>query len=476
MTLKLYLSTDSGIASRLHRSEDVDAKLNARLQMPSSGPIQSREGLIERLEADANTVPYSIDGNGNATVMVEGDILGHVPWDYALFGDKGTNTYELVRVVAELGLNTDVKQITLAVDSPGGTLDGLTEVAETIRAVRGSKPVVTVVRSVAASAAYWIGSQATEVRVSKTSMTGSIGAFIAILDVSEALNSMGVKVHKIATSDIKGTGLFGTELTDEQRAYLQSRVDKGLSMFKADVAEGRGLSMRKVDALATGGTFYGEEAVSNGLADTLLSGNAMANATTNNNQTRTEDNMAGKVNNKTTSQASTPETNVDETTNTTDTNTTGDTGGDTTMNGVRVDMLLEKYAAKVMPAKTEKYHSMGMALARDNKLGEFEAFLRELPDVNVKSDPEPVSMNDNSETATDERATFAAACGITVETLNTYGKVAAYTPGYRKAYDAQGTLLTGVVKPIEGVEERLTAQGYTPRKGSAAVAQIKTRV
>lgn len=464
--MHLYLSTDVGVATRLNRdATDVENRLKARL----GSEAETRESIIDRFAEEANAVVYDIDSEGTARVKVEGDILGSVPWHYALFGDKATSTYRLTTTMAELGQNEKVAKIIMEVDSPGGTIDGLSELAETIRAVRDVKPITAEVRGMAASAAYWIVSQATDIKVSKTAQGGSIGVFIAVLDVSQMAANVGIKVHKISTTEIKGTGLLGTELTEAQQEYLQQRVDSALQIFKADVAKGRDVSMSVVDKAATGGVFYGEEMITKQLADSLLSGNAFMS--TQSDVQQSEETMG--ENTKETAKQDAPAVVDDE-------DKTVMTGNDTKQTDplakTRVAMLMEKHSAKIAPAKADQYREIGTALANAGKIDEFEAFLSELPDVDVKDAPTQIDMGQDPEHSaqSDARTAMAEMCGLSVEQMTKLSKIQRYAIANRKAYNKAGRPIAGVGPDMSNISERFQTENYRARSTSTALRMAKT--
>jgi ClpP class serine protease len=104
-----------------------------------------------------------------------------------------------------------VTSIMLDIDSPGGSTDLIPEMAAQIRQARKQKPIVAMANTAAASAAYWLGSQASEFVVSPSGKVGSIGVFAAHTDVSEAEAKAGVKTTLISA------GKFKTEMSPFSR-------------------------------------------------------------------------------------------------------------------------------------------------------------------------------------------------------------------------------------------------------------------
>lgn len=162
----------------------------------------------------------------------------------------------------------NVKAIVFDVDSPGGTVDGVTELAAEIFKARGSKPIIAVANTLAASAAYWLACQADEVVVSPSAKVGSIGVFMVHTDASQAYEKAGVKHTLIKFGANKAQANDFTPLSDEAAADLQAMVDDTGAQFVADVARGRGVKGSEVTArFGQGRVFGAKEAVKLGMAD-----------------------------------------------------------------------------------------------------------------------------------------------------------------------------------------------------------------
>ncbi len=140
----------------------------------------------------------------------------------------------------------DVDAILLDVDSPGGTVSGVPELAAKIYAGRGTKPIVAIANSLAASAAYWIAAAADQVWVTPSGETGSIGVYTTHEDWSEAMEKMGVKVTSISRGKYKLEGAPWEPLTDEAKAAIEERVDEVYGWFTKDVATFRGATPAQV--------------------------------------------------------------------------------------------------------------------------------------------------------------------------------------------------------------------------------------
>ncbi len=122
-----------------------------------------------------------------------------------------------------------------------------------VLALRQRKPVVAVVNPFAASAAYHIASQATEVVVVPSGQVGSIGTFVMHVDTSAALEMAGLKVTLISAGKHKVAGNEFEPLDSETEAAIQRDVNTFNDVFVRDVARGRGVPQARVR-----GTSFGE--------------------------------------------------------------------------------------------------------------------------------------------------------------------------------------------------------------------------
>lgn len=162
----------------------------------------------------------------------------------------------------------NIDAIVLDVNSPGGQINGVEELANKIFAARGTKPVVAVANHLMASAAYWIGTAADQVVVTPSSEVGSIGVFAAHKDMSKALEMDGIKVSMISAGKYKLEGNPYEPLAEEARANLQERVNEAYDMFISAVARNRGANPDDVrNGFGEGRTVSAQQAVRLGMAD-----------------------------------------------------------------------------------------------------------------------------------------------------------------------------------------------------------------
>lgn len=142
----------------------------------------------------------------------------------------------------------DVEAIVIDIDSPGGVIDLVPEMAAQILAARGSKPIVAVANTMAASAAYWIASAADELVVTPSGQVGSIGVYTIHEDFSKMEQMMGISTTIISAGPFKTDGNPYEPLSRGALAAMQDQVDTLYGMFTDAVAAGRGVKAAGVRA------------------------------------------------------------------------------------------------------------------------------------------------------------------------------------------------------------------------------------
>jgi capsid assembly protease len=184
-----------------------------------------------------------------------------------LFGGGG-GLEQFQRTLRAAVAHPDIEKIVLDVDSPGGSVSLVPETAAAVREAREAKPVVAVANTRAASAAYWIASQASELVVSPSGDVGSVGVLTFHDDVSKAQNMAGIKTTIVSAGKYKDEGNPYEPLGREAKAELQRYVDDVYAMFVDDVAAGRGANAQAVrNGFGQGRLVLAEEAVGQGMAD-----------------------------------------------------------------------------------------------------------------------------------------------------------------------------------------------------------------
>jgi signal peptide peptidase SppA len=215
--------------------------------------------------AVAGAGPELLRAGPVAVIPIAGPIIHRSSW-IEEYGYVSTETvaYQLRAALADPAVRT----VLFDINSPGGTVAGVPELAAEIRAAREEKKIVAIANAFAASAAYWIASQANELWVMPSGKVGSIGVFAAHTDLSKALEQVGVTTTLIAAGKYKTEGNPFGPLSDEARAAIQADVDAYYAMFVRDVARGREVTPASVrGGFGEGRMVIADQAVEQRMAD-----------------------------------------------------------------------------------------------------------------------------------------------------------------------------------------------------------------
>ena len=183
---------------------------------------------------------------------------------------SGQTGYDGIRLafLSALG-DPEVRAIALDINSPGGEVAGCFDLADTIRAARGLKPIWGILNEAAYSAAYALASACDHITVPRTGGAGSVGVIVMHVDMSRALEGSGVAVTLLTYGDRKADGNEFEPLAKAARTRFQAEIDTMGELFVATVARNRGIDAAAVRAQQAA-TFLGSAAVTAGLADAVM--------------------------------------------------------------------------------------------------------------------------------------------------------------------------------------------------------------
>lgn len=282
------------VASEIAESRGMDAgKLNElvdnlRLNLPADfleaglvDELLTREGMEEKLStlsvvedykdvkkidfADyiAARVTPSRARRKIAVIYADGEIVdGSDRKDIA--GDRFASVIEKVR------RDSTVKAVVLRVNSPGGAVLAADKIKNEVDLLKAVKPVVASYGSYAASGGYWISANADKIFTDAVTLTGSIGVFSIIPDLSKTLKNVArVGVTSVTSNKHGDMYSLMRPLDKDEYDYMLRSVEDIYGRFTGLVAEGRGMSVEAVDSIGQGRVWTGSDAVGIGLADEI---------------------------------------------------------------------------------------------------------------------------------------------------------------------------------------------------------------
>ena len=236
------------------------------------GVKRNRDGELNKISlgeyCSANAMfdpSLSLEASKNKVgiIYAEGQIVdGNTTGDGYIFGNT------LAEQIRQARLDKDIKAVVLRVNSPGGSALASDVIWREVVLLKESKPVVVSMGEYAASGGYYISAPADYIFSDRLTLTGSIGVFGTIFNISDFLsNKLGVTFDSVSTSPNAGGFSITEPLSERNREVIMEGVDKVYKTFTSHVAEGRNLDIEKVYSIAEGRVWSGTDAVNIGLVD-----------------------------------------------------------------------------------------------------------------------------------------------------------------------------------------------------------------
>ena len=218
-----------------------------------------------------NVKDGKVEGSEIAVYYAEGDIVQD-PRAATMFGN---NNYIASRKVCkdleDLMNDDDVKAVVVRINSGGGDAYASEQMWHQMSELRKVKPVVVSMGDYAASGAYYMSAPASWIVAQPNTLTGSIGIFAVIPDLSGLVTTkLGVRFDEVKTNRNSTFGnLMARPFNAEEKAMLQASVNRGYSLFRQRVAEGRRLPVESVEKIAQGRVWLATDALNIKLVDQL---------------------------------------------------------------------------------------------------------------------------------------------------------------------------------------------------------------
>ena len=239
-----------------------------------SGDSRASEEVMNNVAADCSVrearrqSSVSNSGGGIAVLPLYGIVTQRGNMVDDVSGPGTASTQQFSNMLRAALQDETVSQILIDINSPGGSVYGVAELADEIVNARSHKPIVAIANSLAASAAYWIGCSASELYVTPGGEVGSIGVWQAHQDYSKAMDDAGVKTTLISAGKFKVEGNPYAPLDEEAQGFMQSRVDDYYAAFTKAVAKGRGVPISQVrDGMGQGRVLGADAALASSMVD-----------------------------------------------------------------------------------------------------------------------------------------------------------------------------------------------------------------
>ena len=248
--------------------EEIKAEIKKRLKLDKNDDINQLM-LSDMLNVKSKE---KNDGEQIAVYYAYGSIVDNEAFDLLSGTDHkivGKTTAEDLRKLAD---DDDVKAVVFRVNSGGGSAVASEQIRHAIKLIKEKKPVVVSMGGMAASGGYWISSPANYIFAEPTTITGSIGIFGLIPNLSGLVtDKLGVTFDGVTTNkhtDYETDLVLGKD-NDENMKFMQTYVDRGYQSFLDIVSEGRKMKPEEVDSIAQGRVWLATDALKIKLVDKL---------------------------------------------------------------------------------------------------------------------------------------------------------------------------------------------------------------
>ena len=249
------------LVDKLLYTDEVKASIKKRLG------IANDEEINQLSIADMNNIPKkNKSDNEIAVYYAYGDVVNTSD------GQTGAciSGVDVSKDLENLMNDDEVKAVVLRVNSGGGSAYASEQIWNAVTKLKAKKPVVVSMGGMAASGGYYLSCAANYIVAEPTTLTGSIGIFGMIPDVSDLLTQkLGLKFDVVKTNNMSDFGTTSRPMTLEEIAIMQNYVNNGYNLFMKRVADGRGMKVADVDKIGQGRVWLGKDALKIRLVDAL---------------------------------------------------------------------------------------------------------------------------------------------------------------------------------------------------------------
>lgn len=261
--LKLNLAEDflnNGLVDGLVTREEMENKLASLYLVPDYSKVKT---IPFTGYAKAKFTTDYKKKNKVAIIYADGEIVdGKEKKQVA--GDH------FASLIAKVRKDSTIKAVVLRVNSPGGSVVASSKIKTELDLLRESVPVIASYGNYAASGGYWISANSDVIFSNATTLTGSIGVFSMIPDLSKAIkDKIHINISTINSNAHSDMYSLTKPLDAAEKAYMQASVENIYDRFTSIVAAGRDMTVAEVDAIAQGRVWTGAEALEIGLVDQI---------------------------------------------------------------------------------------------------------------------------------------------------------------------------------------------------------------
>jgi len=251
-------SKQYGLVDQLVYSEQVDSILKKYAKNLKKGDdlVLVKHSAMIKLDDKGK-----FDKNKIAIIYAVGEITDEE--------GEGIVTKNMVKTIDDVAKNDEVKAVVLRISSPGGSAFGSEQICHALTLLKAKKPVIVSMGDYAASGGYYIACMADKIVAQPNTITGSIGIFGVIPNISGLDDKLGITYDGVKTNKMSDAITVTRRFTPDERNLMQNYVNRGYELFVKRCAEGRKMKPEQIKSIAEGRVWTGEDALKIGLVDKI---------------------------------------------------------------------------------------------------------------------------------------------------------------------------------------------------------------
>ena len=182
---------------------------------------------------------------------------------------EGIVAKDLIKTINDVAKDSAVKAVVLRVSSPGGSAYASEQIWHALYKLKAKKTLIVSMGDYAASGGYYISCMADKIVAQPNTITGSIGIFGVIPNISGLNEKLGLTYDGVKTNKMSDAITVNRKFTPEERDLMQNYVNRGYELFVKRCADGRKMKTEQIKAIAEGRVWTGGDAIKNGLVDKI---------------------------------------------------------------------------------------------------------------------------------------------------------------------------------------------------------------
>jgi len=252
-------AAEFGLITKVAYENQVKDMIRTQLDLGKKDKIK-----FVNLSSYMNTVDSDYSSNKVAVIVADGDIVSGN-------GDlESVGSEKFMKAIRKARNSKRVKAVVIRINSPGGSMVASDVMWNEIMLTKKEKPVIASMSNVAASGGYYMAMPCDTIVAQAMTITGSIGIFGMIPNLGGFLeNKLGITNDGVSTGQFSDLYRVSSALNPQEKAIIQTSVERGYDTFTSKAAEGRGMTQDAIKEVASGRVWTGSQAKARGLVDIL---------------------------------------------------------------------------------------------------------------------------------------------------------------------------------------------------------------